>query len=104
MRSTSRRPDHPAEIAAGKQVDVQLRHLLAGVATVVGQDAIARTPQPEVAPYLADRAHEPDDLGVAGLLGTHDEGDIATLRDHPVTTRGASQVSLVGKRVAVKCG
>jgi hypothetical protein len=45
-------------------VDVEMRHVLIGVAAVIGEDSIARLGHPMRAGNAADGAGERDDLGV----------------------------------------
>src|SRR5258708_28952891 len=61
--------DHPAEIAAAEEVDVEMLHFLAPVAPMIGEQAIAGRGDALVACDLAEGADERRDLGVGGPLG-----------------------------------
>src|SRR6266403_2466258 len=47
-RRSRDRLDHPAESLAAEDMDMEMRHLLVGVRTVIGEDAIAALLQPEI--------------------------------------------------------
>src|SRR5258707_13034109 len=80
--------DHPAEIAAAEEVDVEMLHFLAPVAPMIGEQAIAGRGDALVACDLAEGADERRDLGVGGPLGEIIGRDVLALGNDENMRRG----------------
>src|SRR3546814_374245 len=71
--------EHRPEPASGKDMDVQMRHLLVRGGPRIGEQSIARFLEPQIARYLSYCPHESGDFGLARLGGKVRPRDISPL-------------------------